>query len=335
MKSRVVSRHYWRVITGIVVAVTAVSLVATMITMAPVASAQDAGQGIQVSPTTVDLNGEKGGNYNLRLTVTNVTAGDLVLKSAVNDFTAKDETGTPQVILDNNAAPTAYSIRSWIGTIPSLTLKSKESRSLTVAVHIPSNAEAGGHYGVIRFSGVSPGQSSDAVSLTASVGVLLLARVQGAITENLALKEIYIQKDGQRAGLVANGPVDIIARLSNTGNVHVKPVGTLTVKDSFGKVVGSFAFGSTSKNVLPQSTRLYSQTFNKRFLFGHYTASLQAAYGTTGGVLMGSTSFWVIPYKLIAILLVLLVLLVLGGRRLIHHYNRRVIRKHQQPRQKK
>jgi hypothetical protein len=307
----------------------------TALTVAPIARADNgAGQGIQVSPVIIDLNGEKGGSYNLKLTVTNVTAGTLVLKSAVNDFKAKDETGNPQVILDNSNDSSSYSMKNWVGPVPELTLASKESRSLTVTVNIPSNAEAGGHYGVIRFSGVPPALSGQSVSLTASVGVLLLTRVDGKITENLVLKSLTIQQNGKSTSLVSNGPVNILTRIENTGNVHLKPIGTLTVKDTFGKVVATYPFGGPTKNILPQSTRAYNQTFDKKFLFGRYTAQLQAAYGTSGAVLLGSTSFWVIPYKLIIFLIVGIALAIILIRRLVHSYNRRVIHRSQNPKNK-
>ncbi|MEO5628093.1 MAG: hypothetical protein ABIQ89_04385 [Candidatus Saccharimonadales bacterium] len=296
----------------------------------PLVNAQqnDVGQGIQVSPVVIDLNGEKGQDYSLKVTVTNITAGSLVLKSSVNDFTADGESGNPKVILDENA-DNGYSLKSWVSVVPSFTLQSKESRTLTLAITIPIDAEAGGHYGVIRFTGTPPDQSDANVSLNASVGVLLLTRVDGDITENLVVKQMSAQKKGKNSGLIANGPVTIATRVENTGNVHLKPVGTMTIKDTFGKVVGSFPFGSNSQNVLPKTTRLYTQEFDKRWMFGRYTASVQAAYGTTGGVLQGSTTFWVIPFKLIIFVIVLLAIIIFGLRYLIKGHNKRVIRKAQ------
>lgn len=301
----------------------------------PLVKAQqnDAGQGIQVSPVVIDLNGEKGQSYNLKVTVTNITAGSLLLKTSANDFTADGESGNPKVILDQDA-DSSYSLKSWVSLPASFTLKSKESRSLTIAVNIPDNAEAGGHYGVVRFSGVPPDQPDANVSLTASVGVLLLTRVAGDIQENLVVKQMFTSKNGKTAGLVANGPVTINTRVENTGNVHLKPIGTLTVKDIFGKTVGSFPFGSNTQNVLPKTTRLYTQEFDKKWMFGRYTVNLEAAYGTTGGVLQGSTSFWVIPFKLIFFVIIILALVIVGGRRLIKGHNKRVIRKAQQTKKK-
>lgn len=288
-------------------------------------------QGIQVSPVIVNLNAENGRSYDIKLTVTNVTAGPLVLTSDVNDFKSKDESGNPQVILTPTEDSENYSLDTWVSPIPEMTLQASESRTIAFTVNVPASAEAGGHYGVIRFSGVPPSQASSTVSLNASVGVLLLARVQGDITEKLVVEEMFTAKDGKKGTFFPNSPVTIVTRVKNTGNVHVQPVGTLVVKNMLGKTVGSYPFGSNAKNVLPGSIRRYEQKFDKKFLFGRYSVNLTAAYGTTGGVLQGSTTFWIIPFKLIIFLIVLIVLVVLLTRRGLKRYRARVIRQHQSP----
>jgi hypothetical protein len=327
-------QHWSRLVRNVFVGLTVAALSLLYIPLHSSAATPSAAQGIQISPVLVNLNAETGQDYTIKLTITNVTAGPLSVTSEVNDFKAKDESGNPQVILDNNNSSSTYSLHTWIDTIPKLTLKAQESRSLSFTVAVPSNAEAGGHYGVIRFSGVPPAQSGQNVSLNASVGVLLLARVQGKITEQLSIKEMFIEKAHHRQGLVANGPLTIVSRIQNSGNVHVQPIGTLVVKDGFGKTVASYPFGGSTKNILPGSIRRYDQVFDKKFLFGRYTVNLSAAYGTTGGVLLGSTSFWVIPFKLILFLIALVTLAVFLTRRTLKRYKSRVIRQHQRPKKR-
>ena len=305
-------------------------LVAGLASATPVANAASPApvQGIQVSPVLINLNAEKGQSYKLTLKVTNVTAGSLVLTSVINDFKAQGETGIPEVIVNNSQPEGAYSLRDWISPIAPLTLQSQQSQTVNFFVNIPLNGEAGGHYGVIRFSGVPPSQTGQHVALNASVGVLVLARVAGNITEQLAMEQLFTEQNGHQTGLVANGPITIVARVRNIGNVHVEPIGNMTVKNTWGKTAATYPFGSPTENILPASIRRYSQNFAKPALFGHYTVDLNAAYGTTGGVLIGSTTFWVVPYKLIILLLVILIVLVLLGRRSLKRYNARVISRH-------
>lgn len=284
-------------------------------------------QGIQVSPVLIDLNADKNNSYDIKITVTNVTAKDLVLKGYVNDFRAKDENGNPEVILDENPEETTFSLRQWM-TVPSdIPLKSKESKPVIIKVNVPANAEAGGHYGVVRFSGLPPGEESNNVSIAASVGVLVLARINGNITENLSLKEFFIEKDGKKTSLAHNGPLTIVERIHNDGNVHVKPKGNITVKNMFGSTVATLPLIEPPRNILPDSTRKFSQTLKQKWMFGRYTARLEATYGYSNKVLSGTFSFWVIPYKIILVSILIIVLLVFLFRKGLKRYNEKIIKK--------
>jgi hypothetical protein len=284
-------------------------------------------QGIQISPVLIDLNAEKSNSYSLKITVTNVTAGDLALKQVVNDFRAKDETGNPEVILDDTETASGFSFKNWVSLPPSIILKSKESRVVTATVNVPAEAEAGGHYGVIRFSGVAPGEENANVSIAASVGVLVLARVNGTISESLKLSDFYAEHNGKKTGFLQNGPLQIVERIENDGNVHVKPKGTITVKNMFGSTVLTTAISDPAKNILPKSTRKFSQEIKQKWLFGRYTARVDATYGYGNKVLSGTFSYWVIPYKLILLVLLALVVIIFGFRFILKRYNEKIITK--------
>jgi hypothetical protein len=317
-----------RIFNGLLVFASALCLLLPSTTLA--AEPQAGGQGIQVSPVIIDLNAEKGKTYNLKVTVTNVTAGSLLLKANVVDFKAKDETGAPALISDGQES--SFSFRSWVGPMGSLLLQSKESRQVVVRVNVPANAEAGGHYGVVRFSGVPPSLAGQNISLTASVGILVLARVDGEINEQLVVKQMSVEQNGHKKALYETGPLNIVTRLENKGNVHVKPDGDITVKNFFGKTVASLNLSDQPANVLPDSIRRFESKLSKKWLFGRYTVSLNGTYGTSGKTLLAHTSFWVIPYKVIFLCLVLLGITLWLLARSIKRYNRRVIRRHQQTR---
>ncbi len=282
-------------------------------------------QGIQISPVLIDLNAQKSNKYKLQITVTNVTAQDLVLKGNVNDFRAKDESGNPEVILDDTEGSEGFSFKKWVSVPQNISLKVKESKVVTVTVNVPDNAEAGGHYGVVRFTGVPPGEENSKVSIAASVGVLVLARVDGKISEKLSLKELYIEKDGKKSGLSQSGPLNIVERIENTGNVHVKPSGNVTVKNMFGGTVATLPLSEPARNVLPQSVRKFSQPLNKKWLFGRYTARVEVSYGYTNQVLSDSFTFWVIPYKLMLIVIISLTLVFFLIKTGLKRYNEKII----------
>lgn len=290
-------------------------------------------QGLQVSPVLIDLNAEVGKSYNLKITVTNVTNQALLVKPSIDDFKAKDETGNPQILADGEN-DSAYSIRRWASAGGSFTLKSKESKVVTVAVIVPPNAEAGGHYGVVRFSAVPSEDPEANVNISASIGTLILARIDGQINEQLEVKEIFAEKSGKKGGVFEATPSKIVERIENTGNVHLKPQGTVSVKNMFGKSVFETEFNPQGGSVLPKSIRRFEQDINKRFIFGKYTIELNATYGTHGGVLTTTSSFWVIPFRIIIIALLVIIITVLILRKSIKRYNKRVIARHHHSKQK-
>lgn len=309
--------------------VIAVLLLLTNILVLPVRAEEAGGQGIQVSPVLIDLNADKGNNYTLKLTVTNVTAGSLALKSTIEDFRAKDETGEPKIITDPNDVQETFSMKSWVSRIPSFTLKSKESRQINATVQIPENAEVGGHYGVIRFSGVPPELQDANLALSASVGVLLLARVGGdSIRESIVIKNFDANRNSKNGSLFKSSPVSYVERLQNNGNIHVKPTGNIVVKSIFGSVVDTVVVNEPPKNVLPNSIRKFTQLSTKSLPPGRYVASLNLTYGTNAGTISAETTFWVIPYQLIIGTFGLLMLVLLLGRIWLKKHNQKVIKRH-------
>lgn len=288
------------------------------------ASNANAANGLQISPALVEINGEKGQSYTVQLNVTNVTGSDLTFDSAVNDFAAKDETGTPSVSLETDKPSTA-SIREWVGVVKSFSLKARESKKITATVDIPTDAEPGGHYGVIRFSGRAPEVEGTGVGLNASAGTLVLVRVAGAVDEKLNLITFQTSQNNKASGAFEYGPITFDVRFENKGNVHVKPVGQIDVRDMFGNKVETLTVNSDKGNVLPLSIRKFQSTLNRTWMFGRYTADLSVAYGTEGQALVQSISFWFIPYKVIIGGLIALFTLIFIFRSLIKRYNSYII----------
>lgn len=292
-------------------------------------NSSSAGHGFQISPVLVELNADPGKQYTINIVLKNITTSTLATRSQVNDFGAKNEVGDPEIFLDERENRT-YSLKSWVDKVPSYTLKSQESKTIPVTINIPADAEPGGHYGVVRFTGVAPELSGDdnAVSLSGSIGTLVLVRVSGDIKESIKLEEFFAAQGTQKSSFFEKGPINLVERIKNTGNVHIKPTGTVVVKDMFGKTKASLKVNEPPKNILPDSIRRFEQEWNKKWLFGRYTADLNLAYGTTGQVLTGQLVFWVIPWKLIIIVLLSLIALFFILRFAIKKYNTMIARKY-------
>lgn len=310
----------------LVTTVIGVAIFLSALIMPTNASAQsnDAANGLQISPALVQLNGERGKSYTVELKVLNVTGSDLSFKSSVNDFAAKDETGTPSILLDETT-PTPTSIKAWVSSIPSFTLKARETKTISAIITVPNNAAPGGHYGVIRFSGTAPELSGTGVGLSASAGTLFLVRVAGDITERIILDTFQATSNDKPSSLFEYGPITFLTRFKNVGTIHVQPKGTILIQDSFNNKVASLDVNAEKGNILPSSTRRFESTLDQKWLFGRYTATITIGYGTQGQAIVETTSFWVIPYKLILIGLALLVTALYVLRIAVKRYNKYII----------
>jgi hypothetical protein len=211
-------------------------------------------------------------------------------------------------------------------------------QNLPISIVIPRDASPGGHYGVIRFTGTPPNVKGNGVALSASLGTLVLLTVNGPVKEQLAITQFAAAHGDSTGSLFESAPIDFIEKVKNSGNIHESPTGHIIVKNMFGKTVAGLNINLPPHNILPASTRKFTQHLDKtvigdKKLFGRYTADLKMTYGSGSHkkTLTSSVSFWVLPYRLIALIIIILV----GGffllRHLIRRYNRRIISKAHNP----
>ena len=284
--------------------------------------------GLEIGPALVEVNATRGKSYTVELKVLNVTKSTLIFDSSVDDFGAKDESGAPGIILDvDSDLPT--SIKTWVDAIPSFSLNANESKKFKVTIDVPSNAEPGGHYGVIRFAGRAP-DADATIGQVASAGTLVLIRVDGTVTETLELDSFSATKSGGDAATTfESGPLVFVSRFKNTGTVHVKPVGQIEIRGGLTNTRTVIPVNKNGGNVLPNSIRRFESQLNTTWMFGRYTADISIAYGTTGQAIVKTISFWVIPYKLVLIALLVLITLIYVLRGLVKRYNTYIIKQAQ------
>lgn len=279
-------------------------------------NAQTGGNGFVVSPVRSELTLAPGKSQTVTLTVENATGAATVAKPIVNDFEASgDETGQPRILLDDKSSPT-NSFKSLVGTLPSLDLAPGEKKSMDVKITVPGNANAGGYYGAIRFISDNGSTNDKNVALSASVGTIFLVRVEGTLTESLQLVELTAAKNNSTGRIFINGgDLSVVTRLKNTGNIHVKPFGRVTITDRSGKVVQEYEFNNTEPraNVLPGSTRKFTDKLNPQKWVGKYTITANLGYGTGGSLITAKNTFWVVPLWFVIAFSLVVVALVVGG----------------------
>jgi hypothetical protein len=313
-------------ISGIIALLGAVFVVAPLAEAAttPAPAAGSTGQGLEISPPVIEVSANPGETVTVNIRVRNVTKGELIAKGKADDFGAgSDEDGQPKLLLDETGA-TRFSLKYWIQSVPDLRLAPQELKTNVVKISVPSNAEPGGHFGVIRFTAVPPNLEGTGVALSASVGSLVLLKVAGKITEKTSLAEFSALRNGKASTFFEYGPIDFLVRVRNEGSVHEKVQGTIDVKSWTGKKVGTVIVNEKGGNVLPDSVRRFNQTLNTKQLFGHYSATLALTY-SDGKKLDSKIGFWVIPWKMLLLGLIGLMALVFVLRLAIRRYNEHII----------
>ncbi len=323
-----------RIPTTLLVTIVSLSaIVIGVITTAPLSHAQAAtnsGQALEIGPPVINLSADPGTTVKATISLRDISSTSLFVTSSFNDFVAGGEDGTPKILLDEDAT-SAYSLKQWVAPISTLTLKPREIKTITLTINVPANASPGGYYGVVRFTGTPPDLDGAGVSLAASLGSLILLKVNGDAKEALGIEEFFISHNGTKGTLFEAAPLVFTERLKNTGNIQEQPSGLVTIKDMFGNTVATLPINQPPRDILPDSIRKFEQSLDEtvignRILFGLYNAELNVTYGTDKQTLTKSLSFWVIPYTLIGIIIVGLIVAFFGLRHLIKRYNRYILK---------
>jgi hypothetical protein len=272
------------------------------------------GNGFRISPVRSDLTVEKGKSTTLTITIENPTDFQTTAKPVVNAFIASDKENGEPVILDENAPRAAKDFRNVVQPISDVRLAPREKKDIPVRIVVPSDARAGGYYGAIRFVPATTNNAGN-VSLTASVGTIVLLTVPGNLTEKVDLVQLGASQKGKIQGFLTKGDVSIMARLKNSGDIHVQPFGKVEVKNTFGKTVETYELNSTQPraNVLPDSTRKFEhETKNKKW-FGRYTISANIGYSQgSGDVITAKAVFWYVPTWALVVLALFVVAVAVG-----------------------
>lgn len=282
------------------------------------------GQGFEISPPLIDLATNPGRKIPVKLKLTNITDASFRVSAKVYDFEPKGETGTASIIEDPNIEP-PFSLKAWVSEVDEFDFAPKEKKEIDITIDVPENAEPGGHFGLIRFSGKLPEVGEGQVGLSASIDSLILLKVAGETNERLFVKEFYSgpshdtlkkQKFFEKANLV------FATRLENEGNVHVKPVGNIEIFNVLNKKVANIEFNNTGGNVLPGSIRRFENNFEGRNMFGPYKAQLTLTYGAGNTLSSEKILFWILPYKIIALISAIIILLALIITKFVKRYRK-------------
>lgn len=264
----------------------------------------------------------------------------LTLTPSTANFSAKDETGDPNFKFDTPVSDLA----SWIKIdTTAITLELGETKEIPFKIEVPSDADPGGHYAGIFFASGGTTTAGGQIGVQSKLGTLIILTVEGNIREVATIESVKVKGPSN----VGRPPVNFDIRITNSGNVHVKPKGTVKILNMFGGEVETLNLPQ-DKNVLPGQTRLFEVSWAKKetsakskgffgeigaefsnFALGTYTANVEATYGQNDTTILGKVKFTIIPWHALGVLLLGLLIVIFGLTFGLKSYNQMVIRKAQ------
>lgn len=305
---------------------TLIFAVAISFVLNPKALLAQAPLSLQVSPPILEIEINPGDTYSDFLKFENLsTTETLTLYPQILSFKAKGLEGAQEFITDTQET-TNFSLAQWVNiSTDIIVIKPLERIVLPFTITVPVDAEPGGRYAAVLLGNQPVVQEEGSnVALGAQTGTIILAKVSGDVTEKATLESFKTGKDSYQYP-----PVDFEITIQNSGNIHVRPLGKIEISNMFGKSVGEIDVNVAKGNVLPESSRLFTPSWEtEKFTIGKFTAKLNLEYGDEQvSTLSDTISFWVLPVREIAIGAGVLLLVILLFFVLIKMYNRMVIKK--------
>jgi uncharacterized membrane protein len=233
----------------------------------------------------------------------------ITVETYARDFIIGTDGSTP-IPVDTEEANPRWQLSQWLTLTPtSSVIKPRGSTSILVNIAIPQDALAGGRYAMILHQPVTGNQDTQntGAQITAQVGTLLYVVVEGDIVQDARISNFTTSKTQEK------GPVDFNFSVINNSSVHIRPDLQLKITNLFGQKITEFPL--EQKNIFPENTRQYDAQWEKDWGFGYYTATITGNYGAelngTVGQLNATTSFWLIPLKLIGAIVLIIILLII------------------------
>jgi len=317
-----------------------VVLAASLLSYSP---AHAANFNLTTSPLPILLSTKPGTSVTTDLRVQNSSSDPATIKVELKKFRANGVTGSPEIL--PRASGDSYF--DWVHfSQTSFYAQPGQWTTIKMTVDVPTTAAFGYYYAVIfsqNTTGTAPTASKPGSKVNAGTAILVLlnARAPGE------KEQLSVTKFSATHKLYEYLPATFNVMVRNTGNIYTAPSGTIFIKKG-SSTVAQLDINPGNGNILPGTSRQFSASWSDGFpvfkpklvdgqvttdkkgnqvmslswdfshanhlRFGHYTAHLVAVYnnGTSDVPIQGDVSFWVVPWKLIPVILILVVLIGLG-----------------------
>ncbi len=270
-----------------------------------------------IGPGKNEISLNPGENVIKFLTVTNRYGKEMEFKIEIEDFSASNNAQEPLVLLGQEKGP--YSLKDFLHPEVSVfKLQHGDRISIPITINIPQDSQPGGLYGsiivsakpVIKTDFLNNSSSNGNVTIVSRLASLYFVRVNGPVKEEGNLSGFSTDKSYYSQPEIVYKTLYL-----NTGNIYLNPYGLLKIKNIIGTTVDEIKIDPYF--VMPGSVR-QKEFFTKRpVMFGRYKATLQLNRGYENIVDERSVYFWVLPWKLISLVVIVTFLIVFFSKSVI------------------
>jgi hypothetical protein len=257
-----------------------------------------------VGPGKTELTISPGTTKTVELLITNRTGVARTFSFEIEDATGSTNPNQSVVLLGDDRGP--YTLKDYI-TLPQMSfdLKHNERARVPVTISVPYDAEPGGRYGSVLVTTVTKDAikgdtngTAPASAIISRVGSLFFLTVPGDTYTEGALQSFKTIPDKH---LFTQGPLNFQLLFENKGDLHLNPYGEIRITNLLGEEVGFVELDPWF--ALPKSLRSREVEWNRELLIGRYTATAHINRGYDDIVDTQQVTFWVLPVKLVAVVL--------------------------------
>ncbi len=281
------------------------------------------GLAVKVQPSTIEEIVEPGQVLEDVLTVTNKNGGKQTYYISTRNVLGMSDTGSPE--FSDETSSDSLEIASWIRPgKDSVTIDVGESVEIPYRIEVPENVSPGSYFGAFFVTREADIATESGAGVGFHVASLVNLRVSGVVKEDMLLREFFTEKT-----FFSEPSVYFQTRIENTGTIHQRPRGIISIIDMFGNDVGRATFNDNAGAILPQTDRVFDVTWNyNKFALGKYTAIASVVYGESQKkTISKEISFWIVPLKEVGIavgsIVFILVVFIFGVRRYVQNVLRK------------
>ena len=256
--------------------------------------------------------------YKDNFTVWNLETSTTTYYVKVSSFKQiQNQPGSAIFLTKEEDAKNLYSASSWV-EVDQEVLELIPNRNITVdyTITVPDELAPGEYSAEIYFSSEEAEKQDETATYSVlSSGIPILITIGDDYAESAEILDFYSTKK------IYEKPnyTTLITRIQNLGDTHITPKGDIVLSNLFNQEVGRINFNDMNQSILRGNTGDYESNWDLdkyinegKIALGPITAETVILYRRNNpgfSILSATTTFWIIPWKLIILILTVIIVM--------------------------